>query len=1344
MKSKLISLLALFLLTFNIANSQTQLSVGEKYQCFIEDFANKSYDWINISWEISSGLHIDFSGTYVKTVSFQEYKSGTYSVTAKWTETKMSDPFDPFRHKSHTWYFTCKNSGPISVTNIKLNYSILVLTTSSIQLSATISPNNATNKNVKWSSSNANVATVSSSGLVSPVSAGDAIITCEAVDGSRVKTACQITVLPTYVDKITLNTSSVSLSVDEGKQLSATISPSNATNKSVTWSSSNSSVATVSSSGYVTAKGTGTATITCKAADGSGKYATCSVTVKSATVSVTSISLNASSASLSVGGTKQLSETISPSNATNMSVTWSSSNTNVATVSDGLVTAVGEGKATITCTANDGSGKQATCDVTVEPKVVNPTSITVSPSSKTIMVGETFTVTYTITPSNATTTVTWTSDDKSIATVSSSGEVKGIKAGSTYINAETSNGKTSWCMLTVESKTADGIEINATNFPDANFRNYLLAQDYGKDEKLTESEIKGVTKIDVSDKNIKSLKGIEYFTALTTLYCHRNQLTSLDVSKNTSLNSLGCSGNKLTSLNVSNNTALSWFNCVDNQITQLDVSKNTALNKLYCSSNQLSALDVSKNVSLNVLYCSGNIITSLDVSKNTALTELRCEFNQLTSLDVSKNTALIRLDCDFNRLTSLDVSKNKALNILYCETNQIKGKAMDDLIGSLPITSSGEFYVFDSTGDGNVCTKSQVAKAKSKGWIAKYWDGTNYADYEGSDEESNIELADGQRYYLKNKANGLFISCGGDWGTHIIVDSRGLDLLLKKAKDNVHWIIETNFRTNISDSGGAIGQEGYVDNYVDTELTIKNLHDNVFSIAAPNGKYLTNSFDNNVYFIASSASSEGAQWEFISEKDVLAQRNASLQNASASTPVDATFLIKDANFNRFDLRIENWYYEEDDANHSTVNWGCSVGDTESVFEIIRSEANNSYRDYTLFQEINLIPGKYKLEAQGFYRDGDYSVAEKARSNGKEKRHAFLFAGDNKVALKSIFDEASSNAKKGWSTKTTHGYIPDTKTEAGYTFQTGSYNNVLEFTVTKESEIRIGVALEESYTLNNWTTIDNFQLTYYGNDNEASLPDMANASDANPVECTDVIKSPSFETPDGKNTSEGWTNPGKLGDDAFQRSALAMEFWQVAINMYQTITGLPAGTYKLTVDAWCRMGKNNENYAIWMADHNATMAYLYAVDGNNTVYSAPIANIMKAGDGIIGNEEFVVNEEEVFYMPNDLVSGRDNIENNEEVYISEVICKVGKDGILTVGIRKDEPKYYSWVVLDNFRLFYLGTNSSLTPSGPATAINDVKSQPDVDGDAAVYSLSGQRLAAPRKGLNIIGRKKVVMK
>ena len=173
-------------------------------------------------------------------------------------------------------------------------------------------------------------------------------------------------------------------------------------------------------------------------------------------------------------------------------------------------------------------------------------------------------------------------------------------------------------------------------------------------------------------------------TALTDLDCSHNQLTALDVSQNTALTGLVCSNNQLTALDVSKNTALTGLYCFNNQLTALDISKNTALTSLNCSNNQLTALNVSKHTALTWLYCSNNQLTTLDVSKNTALTTLLCNYNQLTALDVSKNTALTELYCSTNQLTKLDVSKNTALKWLDCSGNQIKGEEMTRLVKSLP------------------------------------------------------------------------------------------------------------------------------------------------------------------------------------------------------------------------------------------------------------------------------------------------------------------------------------------------------------------------------------------------------------------------------------------------------------------------------------------------------------------------------------------------------------------------------------------------------------------------------------------------------------------------------------
>ncbi len=253
-------------------------------------------------------------------------------------------------------------------------------------------------------------------------------------------------------------------------------------------------------------------------------------------------------------------------------------------------------------------------------------------------------------------------------------------------------------------------------------------------------------------------------------------------------------------------------------------------------------------------------------------------------------------------------------------------------------------------------------------------------------------------------------------------------------------------------------------------------------------------------------------------------------------------------------------------------------------------------------------------------------------------------------------------------------------------------------------------------------------------------DMASASDENPVECTAVMKSPSFEDADMLNSSTGWTNPGNLGNDDTQKAALAMEFWQDAFDMYQTIVGLPKGTYRLTVDAWCRNGGNADNYKEWVADNKATMAYVYAVDGDSTVYAAPVANVMA---GAISDEDPGIDgvasetiEGTTYYLPNSLIGGWSYIQyQSEPVYKNEVICKVGDDGKLTVGMKKAEYRGNSWVVLDNFQLFYLGANSSATPSDDGTAINTLE-----NGVAAVkvefFNLNGARINKPGKGVALM--------
>ena len=217
------------------------------------------------------------------------------------------------------------------------------------------------------------------------------------------------------------------------------------------------------------------------------------------------------------------------------------------------------------------------------------------------------------------------------------------------------------------------VYITDANVPDKTFREYLLKQ-FDKDGNgvLTPAERYAVTEIDVNDKNITSLKGIEFFPNLKKLNCGHNRLTSLDVSKNTVLQELVCWENQLTSLDVSQNTALQELECFENKLTSLDVSQNPALQKLDCWDNRLTSLDVSKNTELTYLKCSYNRMTELDVSKNTELTYLDCSYNRLTELDVSKNTKLTELYFVSNQLTSLQADNCTNLTVIFTGSNKYK------------------------------------------------------------------------------------------------------------------------------------------------------------------------------------------------------------------------------------------------------------------------------------------------------------------------------------------------------------------------------------------------------------------------------------------------------------------------------------------------------------------------------------------------------------------------------------------------------------------------------------------------------------------------------------------------
>ena len=257
---------------------------------------------------------------------------------------------------------------------------------------------------------------------------------------------------PVAVTGVTLDKTSLSIEAGQTAQLTATVQPGNADNQAVTWSSSDNNVVSVDATGKITANAKGSATITVTTADG-GKTATCTVTVTepAAPVAVTGVTLNKNNTSIYTGRTETLTATIQPADATNKAVTWTSDNTGVATVNNGVVTGVSIGSATITAKTADG-GFTATCTVTVEEApIVHPTGVSISKTSINLQIGGSETLTATVTPADANNkNVTWSTSDATVAAVDKNGKVTGIKAGNATITATTEDGgKTATCSVTV-------------------------------------------------------------------------------------------------------------------------------------------------------------------------------------------------------------------------------------------------------------------------------------------------------------------------------------------------------------------------------------------------------------------------------------------------------------------------------------------------------------------------------------------------------------------------------------------------------------------------------------------------------------------------------------------------------------------------------------------------------------------------------------------------------------------------------------------------------------------------------------------------------------------------------
>jgi len=369
-----------------------------------------------------------------------------------------------------------------------------------ITLAVSHSPADLPAPEYEWNSSDETIATVEN-GIVYGRSVGEVTISVSSFN-LKLKDICKVTVTPIEATGIKLSESEKMMTTGESFRLEYTIEPENTTNKEVEWESSDKTIATVNTDGEVTAVSDGECTITVKV-KGSDTSAKCVVKVNP--IKVTGVTLNETTKSIEAGESFTLTATVSPENAKDKSIKWSSSDPNIAKVEDGLVTALAKGTCNIIATTNDGNFK-AQCTVNVLPSSVKGVQFT--ESSVKILNGESYTLAYSILPENAENkNVKFSSSAPNVVSVDNSGKVTALQKGTSTITITTEDGgHTATCEVT-SAEITDFINLNISGGSGAGLviiNGYITGSLYCHITNTSSKEI-SLTKFEVKDGSTGSI-----------------------------------------------------------------------------------------------------------------------------------------------------------------------------------------------------------------------------------------------------------------------------------------------------------------------------------------------------------------------------------------------------------------------------------------------------------------------------------------------------------------------------------------------------------------------------------------------------------------------------------------------------------------------------------------------------------------------------------------------------------------------------------------------------------------------------------------------------------------------
>jgi uncharacterized protein YjdB len=607
----------------------------------------------------------------------------------------------------------------ISVASISLNESTKTLNEGEkFNLIPTILPENATNKTIIWTSSNEELATVEN-GLVTAKKAGELTIIATTEDGSK-KAECKFTIKKAIIPVAGVEIDIKDKSLVEGSEFNiiANILPSNATNKKLIWDSSNKTVASVDN-GHVRALSVGESDISVSTEDG-GYKAICKLVVTASSIKVSSVSLDKSNHTINEGEQFTLVPSILPANATNTNVVWSSTNEEVASVVNGVVSGKKAGETKIIVETEDGKFT-AECNLTVNKLVIPVESISLDKSEHSITEGEKFTLTANVLPVNATNmNVVWSSSNEEIANVNN-GVVTTLKAGDVNIIATTEVGSfTAKCVLHVQSKAiaVSGIRLNHNEYDliegekyqlqaeilpiNATNKNIIWTSSNTDIVSVINGEISGLKsgeanviattedggfsascKVIVS-KRIIPIENINITNSISTLLVGNSYKLEYEIlplnasnkdiswsSENEEIISVDQEGNITahkvgeTVINVKSKLGSVSTNInikVVEKIEFNDEKFKAALIEKGVDKNNDGEIDTDEALLTQRLYLYGKEITDASGIENfTNLTYLYMGNNKLTSLDVTKLTKLTYLNIYYNKISSIDLSQNTNL-----------------------------------------------------------------------------------------------------------------------------------------------------------------------------------------------------------------------------------------------------------------------------------------------------------------------------------------------------------------------------------------------------------------------------------------------------------------------------------------------------------------------------------------------------------------------------------------------------------------------------------------------------------------------------------------------------------